>query len=202
MTAAALAAASTAASLLLVAGMALSRWTAYRFWPPGDRDWRWAAYFGLSTIALATLVGAGYVDWRAGAPRVASLAVGAVLVAVGAVGFAAAALDLGVRETEGLAGTLRTDGYYRYTRNPQVTFALVGLAGAPLLTGSSLVLAAAVPMACWFVLAPLAEEPWLRDRYGDAYRAYSRSVPRFVGRTTVERLYEDWRSPATDASAS
>ena len=32
----------------------------------------------------------------------------------------------------------------------------------------------------WFVLAPLTEEPWLRDRFGVKYDLYMNRVPRFL----------------------
>lgn len=32
------------------------------------------------------------------------------------------------------------------------------------------------------LLAPFTEEPWLTERFGDAYLAYKRRVPRFIGR--------------------
>ena len=31
-----------------------------------------------------------------------------------------------------------------------------------------------------FVIAPMAEEPWLEEQYGEAYREYRRGVPRFL----------------------
>lgn len=34
----------------------------------------------------------------------------------------------------------------------------------------------------WFLLTPLAEEPWLSEQYGEAYETYRESVPRFIGR--------------------
>lgn len=47
---------SLVCSLIVAVGMALSFRTTYRFWPPGDRDWRWAAYFGTSTVAFGALL--------------------------------------------------------------------------------------------------------------------------------------------------
>jgi protein-S-isoprenylcysteine O-methyltransferase Ste14 len=34
----------------------------------------------------------------------------------------------------------------------------------------------------WFVMAPLAEEPWLREQSGEPYEQYKRELPRFLGR--------------------
>lgn len=35
--------------------------------------------------------------------------------------------------------------------------------------------------ALWFLIAPLAEEPWLETQYGEAYRRYKECHPRFLG---------------------
>ncbi len=43
----------------------------------------------------------------------------------------------------------------------------------------------------WFLLAPLAEEPWLGVQYGDTYEEYRKSVPRFLGRRHLEPSWQD-----------
>lgn len=35
-------------------------------------------------------------------------------------------------------------------------------------------------LSLWFVVAPLAEEPWLEEQYGGEYREYRGRVPRFL----------------------
>ena len=35
-------------------------------------------------------------------------------------------------------------------------------------------------LALVFVVAPLTEEPWLEEQYGEAYREYRKRVPRFL----------------------
>jgi protein-S-isoprenylcysteine O-methyltransferase Ste14 len=32
-----------------------------------------------------------------------------------------------------------------------------------------------------FLIAPFAEEPWLRERFGPSYDEYAEEVPRFLG---------------------
>lgn len=184
-------AAGAAASLGLAAAMWTSRWTRYRFWPPGSRDWRWWTYVALGSVATGALVLTGWGDWNSlGLPRPASLVVGALTLGLGSAGFLAATLDLGVEASSGLAGDLRTGGYYRYTRNPQIGCLLVVVAGAVLVANSRGVLAVGAAMWVWFASMPFAEEPWLREQYGDAYVEYCRRVPRFVGHETVRRLRE------------
>jgi protein-S-isoprenylcysteine O-methyltransferase Ste14 len=36
------------------------------------------------------------------------------------------------------------------------------------------------------VLAPFTEEPWLEQRFGEAYLNYKRQVPRFIGRRNLD----------------
>jgi hypothetical protein len=38
-----------------------------------------------------------------------------------------------------------------------------------------------------------AEEPWLREQYGEAHEACCADVPRFVGVRSARRLLEDLR---------
>jgi protein-S-isoprenylcysteine O-methyltransferase Ste14 len=38
----------------------------------------------------------------------------------------------------------------------------------------------------WLTFLPLAEEPWLRDQFGEHYERYCDRVPRFVGRQTFD----------------
>jgi protein-S-isoprenylcysteine O-methyltransferase Ste14 len=74
-------------------------------------------------------------------------------------------------------------GPYRYVRNPMISGVAATLAGQALLTGSRLV-------ALWFatfvainhVYFVLSEEPGLEKRFGDEYRAYKQSVPRWIAR--------------------
>ena len=76
-------------------------------------------------------------------------------------------------------------GPYRYVRNPMISGVLLALAGEALLLVSW-------PHAAWAALffgfnatyIPLLEEPGLRRRFGDAYRAYCAHVPRLFPRRT------------------
>ncbi|HEY8502342.1 MAG TPA: isoprenylcysteine carboxylmethyltransferase family protein [Solirubrobacterales bacterium] len=74
-------------------------------------------------------------------------------------------------------------GPYRHLRNPMITAVLAVLAGEAALFGS-------VPLLIWcaafFLLNHafflLYEEPGLERRFGDEYRAYKASVPRWLPR--------------------
>ena len=90
---------------------------------------------------------------------------------------------LTVAASFGLQGRLVTSGSYRYSRNPQCVGFIVGYLGYGLLCNSLLALIAAVLLGVELALSPFAEEPWLRERFGQEYEEYSRRVPRFFGVT-------------------
>jgi protein-S-isoprenylcysteine O-methyltransferase Ste14 len=56
---------------------------------------------------------------------------------------------------------------------------ILALAGWGLLTASGPGLIACLAGILPLLLVPFAEEPWLEERYGPAYKEYKRTVPRF-----------------------
>lgn len=85
-----------------------------------------------------------------------------------------------VYETERLV----TSGPYRWTRNPQYVGVIAVVTGQGLLYRSPMVLAyGAALWAAFDQWIRVYEEPRLQRRFGDDYRAYTRSVPRWVGAT-------------------
>ena len=66
------------------------------------------------------------------------------------------------------------------SRNPGYVGDLILMGGYVILTDSRLAGLLAIGAALWFLLAPLAEEPWLEAQYGDAYRRYKNHHPRFL----------------------
>ncbi|ELY52595.1 methyltransferase family protein [Natronolimnohabitans innermongolicus] len=182
-----------AASLALVianlAGIVASALGVADYWPPGERTWQFYAHWTISHLLNVVLVGLAYLDWNSlGLSRVPSFAAGAVLFLGGfAVAFAAGH-DLGVEETKGLSGELRTGGWYRYSRNPQYVGYIAATIGFALLANSALVAIVCAVFLCWWFALPFAEEPWLREQYGEEYERYADRVPRFVGLETVREL--------------
>lgn len=76
---------------------------------------------------------------------------------------------------------LVTRGLYRASRNPIYVGVLLVLLGEALLFGSLVLVGYALVVCLWFHLfVVLYEERALRKRFGAAYDAYCRSVPRWI----------------------
>jgi protein-S-isoprenylcysteine O-methyltransferase Ste14 len=97
------------------------------------------------------------------------------------------------------AENLVTDGFYAHCRNPMYFANLFLLAGLALAANRAAFALCAVPLGLalhWLIV--LAEEDFLRDKFGAAYEDYCRRVPRWVPRmtglaATVRRVRFDWR---------
>ena len=79
-------------------------------------------------------------------------------------------------------------GPYRYVRNPMISGVVAMLLGEALLWGSiALGLWACVFIAINHVYFVLIEEPGLEQRFGESYRAYTTTVPRWIPRLQFRR---------------
>ena len=87
---------------------------------------------------------------------------------------------MGVTASQGFGGPLLVSGAYRYSRNPQYVGTVAGLLGYGVLCNSALTLVAVLLSSSWYLLAPFAEEPWLRERLGAPYEEYAASVRRYL----------------------
>ena len=77
---------------------------------------------------------------------------------------------------------LVTVGPYRWTRNPIALSHAAALIGLSLLLGSVSAAAIVVVLAIPVHVAMVHEEKTLETRFGDAYRGYKASVPRWIPR--------------------
>jgi len=173
-----------ASEVLLLASLLLSIASpAKRVWPPpGRQSWQYRFTWGLTSLALGGALLLGLLDWNSFiVPRRFVSHSGSYSYA-GGLSFAAWGLrTLGGRASLGLGGDLVLSGPYRWSRNPEYVGDIGALVGYALLCNSLMILVAAVLGASWFALAPFAEEPWLRQRFGGRYDEYARKVPRFIG---------------------
>jgi protein-S-isoprenylcysteine O-methyltransferase Ste14 len=114
-------------------------------------------------------------------------AFGAVLVVAGGALAARSALLLAGRgrPRRGPQPAFVIAGPYRRMRNPLLAGALVAATGAAIASGSTTLAGACVVLAlAAHVFVVRVEEPRLAARFGEAYRVYLRTVPRWVPRTS------------------
>ena len=174
-----------AAELFLLAAVIVSiRWPRQRMWPPpGQRSWQFWSIWVATAVAFLGSAGLAFLDYDSFVlDHVAWKWVGGTLIVLGT-----ALADWGVRTltsrtSRGLGGRFHWRGPYRWTRNPQYLGHMAFALGVMLAFDSTLlVVIGLIAIAC-LLLAPIAEEPWLAERYGEEYQEYLRAVPRFLGR--------------------
>ena len=116
---------------------------------------------------------------------VAVRSVGAIVLSIGAAGFAWMVVTMKRARTPihtaKTPTTLVETGPFRHTRNPMYLFGAIAYVGIALLIVSpwSLALWPLVLIATHYgVVVP--EEKYLARKFGDAYRAYTQRVPRWI----------------------
>ena len=133
------------------------------------------------TVALfGILFVLGVLGWNeAGLPAWLRCGIGLPLVVAGNLAVWYEAGKFGFRQTSGDSGTLRTEGLYRYSRNPQYVADIGMIAGWLILSASAAAAWVGGVAILALAAAPFAEEPWLRQRYGNAFETYAGRVRRF-----------------------
>jgi protein-S-isoprenylcysteine O-methyltransferase Ste14 len=130
-------------------------------------------------------------------------AVGAVIATLGQL-IRAATIGLryvvrGGRNRRVYAEDLVTEGIYSHTRNPMYVGNLLIMIGLAIASNSWATIAVAVPLGCFMYASIVAaEEDYLAQRFGAAFREYCRDVPRWVPRlaglwTTLTSMQFKWR---------
>lgn len=183
-------AAVLAAELFLLAALVLSiRRPRRRIWPPpGQRTWQFWSVWIATAVAFVGSVALAFLDYDSFVfDHVAWKWIGGALIVMGT-----ALADWGVRTltsrtSRGLVGEFRRRGPYRWTRNPQYLGHIAVVLGVMLAFDSVLVLVTGTLGIACILLTPIAEEPWLAERYGNEYQEYLRDVPRFLGRKRRRR---------------
>jgi protein-S-isoprenylcysteine O-methyltransferase Ste14 len=133
---------------------------------------------GLSAISLLVV---GVLDFGSlRIPLWLHATAGAVLLTAGGALALAGYRTLGADISTGTAGSLEIRGPYRLSRNPQYVGTVGALFGAALVANSWLFLLGAIIWSSWFLLAPIAEEPWLRSLLGSAYEEYASRTRRYL----------------------
>ena len=152
-----------------------------RIWPPGRVSWKfylsWSAFYLIAGAAVALML----LDWNTWiVPPAIRFAIGPLLIALGLGLVIWGIRTLGMKNTHGMRDRFILDGPYRFTRNPQYLGDIIMLSGVILIVNSAQVAVITLLIIISFTLMPLAEEPWLEEQYGEAFRQYKTQTPRFL----------------------
>jgi protein-S-isoprenylcysteine O-methyltransferase Ste14 len=155
----------------------------FRFWPPpSHRSWQFfvawlaALLVGVNFLFLGLLDFDSFVlpDLRLRLPLALACFLLATLLGLWVYSV------FPLRATLGLEVKLVTKGPYQFSRNPQYLCDSLSILGYMILTNSWMVWVLGILGLVLNGLAPFTEEPWLEERFGEAYREYKRKVPRFI----------------------
>lgn len=152
-----------------------------RVWPPveataGLKIRVWLA----TTLIFAAAFTLGLMDWN----RLDWLVfirwgIGLPLIIIGNLVVWGGVAKIGIEATSGEATGLKTDGLYSWSRNPQYMADIAILLGWVVLSASLWAMPVLLLGLVVLLVAPFAEEPWLQQQYGTAYRDYKMTVRRY-----------------------
>jgi protein-S-isoprenylcysteine O-methyltransferase Ste14 len=153
----------------------------FRIWPtPGPGSWQsyvfWPLFRSLNVLCFAVALAdrenfLGLPMWL----RLIAFALLAASIAL----FIYSFMVLGRDNSYGAQDGLVTSGIYGWTRNPQNAMLIVVYGALALAADSAPTYVLCAAMMSVYVLMVLLEEPWLEATYGEPYRRYCSSVPRF-----------------------
>lgn len=154
---------------------------ARRIYPMNEPNaWYYAMWLLFGFIFLSNPVFV-YLDWNSG-PWTGALrfwlAITLILLGGGLVSWGMAVL--GSKRTSGLPEGLVVEGPYLFTRNPQYVGDALLFVGVAIFSNSEVVLVTHLLTALVLLAAPIAEETWLDDQYGDPYVDYRHRTPRYL----------------------
>ena len=155
---------------------------AKRLWPPKNSTRVsqivvWVLTIGVFGGALVLGISDwNYFQW----PALLRWGVGLPLILAGNWIAWRGALSLGMEATSGAVGTLKTDGLYKYSRNPQYVADIGIFVGWAVLSASLSALPVAAVGILVLLIAPFAEEPWMKAVYGEEFARYSRRTRRYL----------------------
>lgn len=161
----------------------------FQFWPPPSRQsWQYHTFWALFRIMFVGIVLLSFTDFRPASPGDFwwRYYLGGSFTVAGFLAAFLATHNLGWRNAHGEKKGLQTDGWYRWSRNPVYVVTIVGMGGLGLIVFSWRLWAILFLWSLLYVIAPFLEERWLSNQYGDAFLAYKREVPRFLGVPNIE----------------
>ena len=155
---------------------------ATRIWPPVQYSRETTLIvWGTTLLLIVSIFGLGVIGWgQWEIPYTVRFGVGTTLTVVGNVGVWYEVTRFGFKQTSGAIGTLKTTGLYRYSRNPQYVSDIVLLLGWALLFASLVAWPVILATIIVLLIAPLSEEIWMEEHYGEAYLKYKSQVRRYI----------------------
>ena len=154
-----------------------------QFWPPPGRDsWQYKTLW--VAIRLLVLCIGVVIHFDHSSLHIDTIFRFYVALPIFIVSFtlgSVAALQLGWKNTHGIADGFIEKGVYRYSRNPQYVFYATSFLSLSIVVASMKVAILLVTMAVWYLIAPFPEEKWLEKEYGERYIAYKSRVSRYIG---------------------
>lgn len=154
----------------------------HRIWPPKKATV--AIKIKVWTATVLIFVAAyfvGILDWNNFQwPAMLRWGVGLPLILFGNLIVWLGVLKIGFAATSGEATGLQTSGLYRWSRNPQYMADITIIIGWLVLSASFWVLPVLAIGLAVLIIAPLAEEPWLEEKYGLKYQEYMSRVRRYL----------------------
>ena len=153
-------------------------------WPPDALDALRAVEIWVVSV---TAFGAAYLlaAMTAGAlplPGWLSAGAGGLLLGLGMLTATVSAAALGLAQTSGAAGPLRTRGPYAISRHPQYLGHAITLTGWLVWTGSLMALPLTLAFLAGLALAARAEDRWLAAAHGADWHRYAGEVRALIGR--------------------
>ena len=181
------------ADIVLIIGYIISAFVPdRRLWPINDSTWRWWFNWSGLSVVFTGFPLLAYRDWDSFSFTSTPIKIGGALISVLSMAFSLSALfTLGWKESSGREGELRTDGIYEYTRNPQSVGFITFITGTILTVNSRKLAIHGFLAALVYILFPFAEEPWLREHYGEEYEEYCEQTPRFMSWKSATALLRE-----------
>ncbi len=171
-------------SALSIAGLSIAGLlrSGFEFWPPPSTpSWQGMTLVWLFRIFIVCLSLLSFMDFNNAIGASWRFVVGIPLMVIG---FGLASLwtsQLGWRNAHGAAKGLKTDGIFRWSRNPVYVVSIIAMFGWALTVSAWSVSTLLAVWALLYIGAPYIEEPWLEKQYGEAFVSYKNRVPRYVG---------------------
>jgi protein-S-isoprenylcysteine O-methyltransferase Ste14 len=154
----------------------------FRFWPPPSaHSWQFFSAWMAASLVVVGFFFIGLLDFNSGFLAAwIRFPAGLVLHIIGTVLGFWALITFDLQATIGLGNKLITWGPYRYSRNPQYIADILHILGFMVLTNSWRAWIIGTLGLVLNLIAPLTEESWLEEKFGEAYMKYKEQVPRFI----------------------